>query len=417
MVGSRLSSATSRASVSGRGAFLLLAVSNLFVGLVVGTERTLVPLLGVQVFGLASAVAALSFIATFGLTKAIANLFSGAFRGSRRTQILVAGWVVGLPVPLAIMIAPSTGWWIVLFANVLLGVNQGLCWSSTVMMMIDQMPPARRGFAAGVNEFAGYGGVALAAFGTGWLAADFGLRPVPFLIGLVADILGLLLALWLARNLEAVPTAAGGTSLSLRVDRSLRRFTWRERALLPFHQAGLVTNLKDGIAWGLFPLLFAARGVSLTEIGVLVAVYPVTWGVVQLGTGPLSDRIGRGIPITAGMALQAGALVSVALGSGFTQWLFGMVLLGLGTALVYPTLQAAVADKVPSSDRDEALATYRFWRDMGFVVGALGGGILADSLGITETILTTAVIALGAGVLVGAAARGPCVFSERRLAA
>ncbi len=399
-----------------RAAFLLLAVSNLFVGLVVGTERTLVPLLGVQVFGLASALAALSFIATFGLTKAIANLFSGAFRGSRRTQILVAGWVVGLPVPLAIMITPSTGWWIVLFANVLLGVNQGLCWSSTVMMMIDQMPPARRGFAAGVNEFAGYGGVALAAFGTGWLAAAFGPRPVPFLIGLVADILGLLLALWLVRNLTAEPTLAGGTSLSLRVDRSLKRFTWRERALLPFHQAGLVTNLKDGIAWGLFPLLFAARGVSLTEIGLLVAVYPVTWGIVQLGTGPLSDRIGRGTPITAGMALQAAALVSVGLGSGFIQWFLGMVLLGLGTALVYPTLQAAVADKVHSSDRDEALATYRFWRDMGFVVGALGGGILADWLGITGTILTTAIIALGAGIVVGAATRGPYLFSERHLA-
>jgi MFS family permease len=408
-----LSSETSRASVRPRGAFLLLTVSNLFVGLVVGTERTLVPLLGVQDFGLTSAVAALSFIATFGLAKAISNLFSGAFRGSRRTQILVAGWVVGLPVPLAIMIAPSTGWWIVLLANVLLGVNQGLCWSSTVMMMIDQMPPSRRGFAAGVNEFAGYGGVALAAFGTGWLAASFGLRPVPFLIGLLADILGLLLALRLARTLVAVPTATGGTSLSLRVDRSLKRFTWRERALLPFHQAGLATNLKDGIAWGLFPLLFAARGVSLTQIGVLVAVYPITWGVVQLGTGPLSDRIGRTAPITAGMTLQAAALVAVGLGSGFTQWFLGMVLLGLGTALVYPTLQAAVADKVHSRDRDEALATYRFWRDMGFVAGALGGGILADWLGFTETTVITSVIVLGAGIVVGASSRALNVGSAR----
>jgi MFS family permease len=410
-------SETSRASLPGRGAFLLLAVSNLFVGLVVGTERTLVPLLGVQVFGLSSAVAALSFIATFGLTKAIANLFSGAFRGARRTQILAAGWIVGLPVPIAIMVAPPTGWWIVLFANVLLGVNQGLCWSSTVMMMIDQMPPSRRGFAAGANEFAGYGGVALAAFSTGWLAAVFGLRPVPFLIGVVADVLGLLLAVRLARNSGAIITPAGGAPLSLRVDRSLRRFTWRERKLLPFHQAGLVTNLKDGIVWGLLPLLFAARGVGLAEIGVLVAVYPVTWGLVQLGTGPLSDRIGRGVPIIAGMALQAAALVSIGLSFGFTQWLLGMVVLGLGTALVYPTLQAAVADKVHTRDRDEALATYRFWRDMGFVVGALGGGVLADGLGITETILITAVIALGAGVVVGGASRMPYALSKRPLPA
>jgi MFS family permease len=406
-----LSSATSTRSVGLRGAFLLLAVSNLFVGLVVGTERTLVPLLGVQVFGLTSAVAALSFIATFGLAKAIANLFSGAFRGSRRTQILIVGWLVGLPVPLAIMLAPSTGWWMVLLANVLLGVNQGLCWSSTVMMMIDQMPATRRGFAAGVNEFAGYGGVALAAFGTGWLAASFGLRPVPFLIGLVADILGLLLALGLARVSVAAPVPTRPIPISLRVDRSLIRFTWRVRGLWQFHQAGLVTNLKDGIAWGLFPLLFASRGVSLTEIGVLVAAYPITWGLVQLGTGPLSDRIGRAAPITAGMMLQAGSLLALGLGSGFTQWLFGMVLLGLGTALVYPTLQAAVADTVPAADRDEALATYRFWRDMGFVVGALGGGVLADWLGISKTILTTAIIALAAGVVVGTVTRGRSLAS------
>ncbi|MCI4353308.1 MAG: MFS transporter [Thermoplasmata archaeon] len=401
-----MSSAISRGSVSARGAFVLLAVSNLFVGLVVGTERTLVPLLGVQVFGLASAVAALSFIATFGVTKALANLVSGAFTGTRRTQILIAGWLVGLPVPLLIMFAPSTAWWIVLFANVLLGVNQGLCWSSTVMLMIDQMPPARRGFAAGVNEFAGYGGVGLAAFVTGWLAAAYGIRQIPFLLGFVADIFGLLLALWLARNLVAVAALKVETSFSLRVDRSLKRFTFRERALLPFHQAGLATNLKDGIAWGLFPLLFATHGVSLPEIGVLVAAYPATWGLVQLGTGPLSDKIGRGLPIVAGMALQAAALFGVALGSGFNEWLFAMVVLGLGTALVYPTLQAAVADAVRSRDRDEALATYRFWRDMGFVVGALGGGILADRLGLPETILATAVIAMSAGVVVGTAARG-----------
>jgi len=395
------------ASVLARRAFLLLAVSNLLVGMVVGTERTLVPLLGVQVFGLASAVAALSFIATFGLSKALANLFAGAFRGSHRSKILVAGWVVGLPVPLGIVLAPPNAWWIVLLMNVLLGVNQGLCWSSTVMMMIEQMPPNRRGFAAGVNEFAGYGGVAVAAFGTGWLAGSFGLRPIPFFIGLAADILGLLLALRIARTLSADPKPTGGSPLSLRVDRSLARFTWREGGLLPLHQAGLVTNLKDGIVWGLLPLLFAARGVGLVEIGLLTAIYPATWGVVQLGTGALSDRIGRAGPITAGMTLQAAALVEIGLGSGVAQWFLGMVALGLGTALVYPTLQAAVADKVESDDRNEALAAYRFWRDMGFVAGAIGGGILADGIGIPETIVATAVFALAAGIVVGAATRRP----------
>ena len=382
------------------GAFLVLTVSNLFVGLMVGTERTLVPLLGVTVFGLTSAVAALSFIATFGVTKAVANLFSGAFRGPRQVNTLLLGWVVGLPVPLAIMYAPPDGWWIVLFANVLLGINQGFCWSATVMMMIGLMPAARRGFAAGVNEFAGYGGVALAAVATGWLAASFGPRPVPFFIGVVADILGLSLSLFLRRRfLNGQPLGSKG-AVSIRVDRTLARFTWRVRGLLPFHQAGLVTNLKDGIVWGLFPLLLFTRGASLPEIGLLVAVYPLTWGTVQLGSGPLSDRIGRRGPIAFGMVLQAVALIGVVAGTGFSEWLISMIALGLGTAFVYPTLQAAVADHVPGSDKDPALATYRFWRDLGFAVGALGGGALADATSMSATVLATAGVALVAGAIV-----------------
>jgi MFS family permease len=408
MAGRRSSHAISGVSVRGRTAFVFLAVSNVFVGLLLGTERTLVPLLGVQVFGLGSAIAALSFIATFGVTKAVANLFSGAFRGPLRVRILAVGWALGVPVPLAIMYAPPGGWWIVLVANAFLGVNQGLCWSSTVMMMIDEMPPARRGLATGVNEFAGYGGVALAALGTGWLAGSFGLRPVPFLIGLGAAGIGLLFALVLVKGTSGpAASALPYTPLSFRIDRSLARFTWQKNSLRSLHVAGLVTNLKDGIVWGLVPLLLASRGLGIVGIGLVASVYPVTWGICQLGTGPLSDRVGRRGPIVLGMFLQATGLAILIAGSGLLEWLSAMTVIGLGTALVYPTLQAAIADRVPSIEKDEALAVYRFWRDSGFVAGALGGGFAADLAGIPAAVVATALVAIGAGLLVALGAHDP----------
>lgn len=394
--------------------FALLVLVNGFVGTMVGMERTLVPLLGEQVFGLGSRAAVLSFIATFGLVKALSNLFAGALAEQRgRRPLLLAGWVAGLPVPFLLMFAPPPHWWLVVLANVLLGINQGLCWSMAVVMKVDIAGERRRGLALGLNEFAGYAAVGLAAFLTGWLAGEFGLRPVPFLVGVVACFAGLALSwalvpetLHLARPHGPAAPAPWRSRLG-----DLRRLSARG-GMLTLNQAGLVNNLNDGVAWGLLPLLFAAGLAATSEVGLLVALYPVTWGVGQLVTGPLSDRVGRKPLIASGMAVQAAGLGLAATSAGFVPWAAAMVLLGVGTAMVYPTLLGAVGDAADPGERATALGVYRFWRDLGYVAGALGGGALADLAGLPATLGAVGALTLLSGLHVGVALRRPAAGGD-----
>jgi MFS family permease len=365
----------------------------------VGLERTVLPLVAEQEFGLVARGAILSFIVTFGFVKAATNFFAGRLGDVfGRKRVLVAGWMVGIPVPFLLMWAPSWSW--IVFANVLLGVNQGLAWSTTVIMKIDLVGPKARGLAMGLNEFAGYLAVALSALATGYVAEAFGLRPEPFYLGIAFVALGLGLTLLFVREttqhvalearrhatLEARGHAADAVDPELAGPLSTRRIfalaTWRHPALSSASQAGLVTNFNDGLAWGLFPLFFAAAGLSVGQIGVLTFIYPAAWGLLQLWTGGLSDRWGRKPLIAGGMLVQAAALFMVAGVSSFWPWFVGSALLGAGTAMAYPTLLAAVADVAHPTWRGSAVGVYRLWRDSGYAFGAIFAGVLADRLGI-----------------------------------
>lgn len=386
--------------------FSLLVLVNAFVGGMVGIERAILPLLAESEFGLASRTAILSFIASFGVVKALSNLFAGRLSDRiGRKGVLIAGWLVGLPVPLIIMFAPSWGW--IIFANVLLGINQGLCWSTTVIMKIDLVGPARRGLAMGLNEAAGYVAVALAALGAGYLAATYALRPQPFVLGLLFAVAGLLLSLFFvresqghaaveARQHQGGAAAAGQPSFA----QILLLTSWKDRALFAASQAGMVNNLNDGMAWGLFPLYFALAGLSIGEVSMLAAIYPAVQGLGQLGTGALSDHLGRKWLIASGMVVQAGGIFLIMLTSGFWPWAGGAALLGLGTALVYPTLLAVVGDVAHPSWRASAVGVYRLWRDGGYAVGALLAGLLADTLGLSWAIGAVGGLTLLSGIIV-----------------
>ncbi|WP_432133685.1 MULTISPECIES: MFS transporter [unclassified Streptomyces] len=387
--------------------FVLLVAVNALVGGVLGQERVVLPLLADEVFRLSAYTAALTYIAAFGATKAVTNFFAGALCDRYgRKPVLVAGWLVALPVPLLLIWAPAWGW--VVGANVLLGVNQGLTWSTTVIMKIDLVGPERRGLAMGLNEAAGYGALAVTALATGAIAAHAGLRPEPFLLGIAYAALGLGLSALAVREtrdharLEAVrhrPDRPGHHG-----DLTTGRIAWltsvRDRALSAASQAGLVNNLNDALAWGVFPLLFAAHGLSVARIGVLGALYPAVWGLGQPVTGWWSDRVGRKHLITAGMLLQAGAIALVALGTTFPVWATAQVLLGAGTALVYPTLLAVIGDVAHPAWRARAVGVYRLWRDGGFAVGALLAGALADAYGLTSAIWAVAALTAASGLLV-----------------
>lgn len=398
--------------------FWLLVLVNAFVGAMVGLERTVLPLLAEADFGLASKGAALSFVATFGLVKAITNFFAGRLGDVYgRRRILLLGWLAGLPVPLLVIWAPSWGW--IVFANVLLGINQGLAWSTTVVMKIDLVGPKRRGFAMGLNESAGYLAVAVSALATGYLAEAYGLRPAPFYLGIAFAALGLGVSLLFVREtrhhaeLEASAPARGARRYEASRARpsdpprdapTTRRIfalaTWKDPALSSASQAGLVNNLNDGLAWGLFPLFFAAAGLSVRQIGLLSALYPAAWGLFQLWTGALSDRWGRKWLIAAGMALQGVALFGIAALDGFAAWAAMAALLGLGTAMVYPTLLAAVGDVAHPSWRGSAVGVYRLWRDSGYAAGALLAGVLADLFGMDRAIAAVALLTVASGGLV-----------------
>jgi MFS family permease len=383
------------------GQFALLVGVNALVGGMVGQERTVLPLLATDVFGITSAVTALTFLAAFGVTKALANLAAGGLADRfGRKPVLVAGWIVGLPVPLLLIWAPSWGW--VVLANVLLGVNQGLTWSTTVIMKIDLVGPARRGLAMGLNEAAGYGAVAVTALVTGLLAERFGLRPAPFLVGLAYAGAGLAVSTLFVRETTGHVRLEQQTGSPAKPAwRSIvARTTFRDRSLSAACQAGLVNNLNDGMAWGLLPIFYAARGMSIGQIAVLTAIYPAVWAVAQIGTGAWSDRVGRKPLIVGGMLLQGAAIAGIAAGSSFAAWFVAAMVLGLGTALVYPTLLAAVADVAEPSWRGSAIGVYRLWRDLGFAIGAFVVGIAADAVGAQATIAIVAVLTAASGVVV-----------------
>ena len=399
--------------------FTLLVAVNALVGGMLGQERTVLPLLAEQVFRVPAYTSALVYIAAFGAVKAATNYLAGTLSDRYgRKPVLVAGWLVGLPVPLLLIWAPSWGW--VIAANVLLGINQGLTWSTTVIMKIDLVGPARRGLAMGLNEAAGYGAVAATALATGYLAADYGLRPAPFYLGLAYAALGLGVSTLFVREthhharlearghiarLAGGPTGAPPSEVAAHhaglTDRQIfTRTSFTDRALSSASQAGMVNNLNDGLAWGLFPLLFAAAGLSVARIGVLAALYPAVWGAGQLVTGALSDRVGRKPLIVAGMLLQAAALAGFALAGSFAAWAGAAVALGAGTAMVYPTLLAAIGDVAHPAWRARSVGIYRLWRDGGFAVGALLSGLVADAWGIRPAIWTVAALTAGSGLLV-----------------
>jgi len=387
--------------------FCLLVGVNALVGGMIGQERTVLPLLATREFGLTAFTSTLTFIAAFGVVKAITNFFAGTLSDRYgRKPVLVAGWLVGLPVPLLIIWAPTWGW--IVAANVLLGVNQGLTWSTTVIMKIDLAGPARRGMAMGLNEAAGYGAVAATALATGLIAERWGLRPAPFFLGIAYAALGLGLSTLVVREtrgharFEAVNDRSRHRHgrKDLTSGEVFRLTSFSEPSLSAASQAGLVNNLNDGLAWGLFPLYFAAAGLSVRAIGVLVAAYPAIWGLGQIATGPLSDRWGRKWLIVGGMWAQALAIALIAGATGFGAWLGATMLLGIGTAMVYPTLLATIGDVAHPRWRASSVGVYRLWRDGGFAVGALLAGVVADAYSVKAAIWVVAALTAASGLLV-----------------
>ena len=387
--------------------FSLLVLVNAFVGAMIGMERSVLPVIAEREFQLEARAALLSFIAIFGVSKALTNYVAGrwADRYGRR-PVLITGWLIATPVPLLLMWGPSWGW--ILGANLLLGVSQGLTWSTTVIMKIDLAGPERRGLAMGINECAGYLAVAGSALLTGYLAAELGPRPEPFYLGVGYVLLGATLSIFAVKETKGFVTIEGHQTNTAHTDEGatpsaqevIALTSWREPSLSSVSQAGMVNNLNDGMAWGLFPLIFSSVGMSLSEIGALSALYPAVWGGAQLFTGAWSDRVGRKWLIVSGMWLQALAIVVIASSATFHGFALGAGALGLGTALVYPTLLASIGDVAHPSWRASAVGVYRLWRDLGYAVGALLAGLIADQLGVLSATLSIAGLTFCSGLFV-----------------
>ncbi|ACL38210.1 major facilitator superfamily MFS_1 [Pseudarthrobacter chlorophenolicus A6] len=393
--------------------FMLLVAVNALVGGTLGQERTVLPLLATEAFHLDLYTGALTYILAFGLSKAAMNYFAGTLSDKYgRKPVLVAGWLAALPVPAMLILAPSWGW--IVTANVLLGISQGLTWSTAVIMKMDLVGPRQRGLAMGFNEAAGYLGVAATALATGYLATTYGLRPAPFLLGAAYIALGLGLTVLAVRETHhhafaeasGTPAAPGAAGAGLSTGQVFTLTSFRDRSLSAASQAGLVNNLNDGLAWGLFPVLFAGAGLGVGQIGIIAAAYPAVWGAAQLVTGAASDRWGRKWFIAAGMLVQAAALAMVAAGSTFEAWLGAAVVLGIGTAMVYPTLLASIGDVAHPAWRARAVGIYRLWRDAGFAAGALLAGLIADLYGIPVAVAAVAGITAVSGIVVAVRMRG-----------
>jgi MFS family permease len=384
--------------------FSLLVLVNAFVGAMIGMERTVLSAIAEQEFMLVAHTAILSFIVVFGVSKALTNYYAGRFSDAYgRKIVLVAGWLIATPVPFLLMWAPSWNW--VLLANLFLGVSQGLTWSTTVIMKIDLAGPRNRGMAMGINEFAGYFAVGAAALATGWIAGNYGLRPQPFYLGVAFVLAGLALSIFAVRETRGyaqheaslgIPTAPADIPAQKTI---FWQTSLRDPNLSSISQAGLVNNLNDGMAWGLFPLVFAAAGMTLAQIGWLAAIYPTVWGISQLFTGALSDRIGRKWLIASGMWVQAIGIALIIVNREFHAFVWGAVLLGVGTAMVYPTLLAAIGDVVNPAWRASTVGVYRLWRDMGYAIGALLSGAIADLFGVPMAMWLVAALTFLSGVI------------------
>lgn len=383
--------------------FSLLLLVNAFVGAMVGLERTIIPLIATTEFGLTSVSVTLSFIISFGVIKALANLFTGrnADRIGRK-PLLVAGWIVGLPVPFIVIFAPSWSW--IVFANVLLGINQGLCWSSAVIMKIDLVGKVGRGRATGLNEFSGYVAMSLATVGLGWIAAETALRPYPFYFGIGFALMGLLLSVFFVHETHHyAKKEAQQHHHTIEKELSFwaifRRVSWEDKRFFSLSQGGLVNNLNDVVIWGMLPLLALQTGITIEQTAAIGSIYLGVWGVGQLFTGELSDTIGRKLLITGGLWFTAGGIFMLALTDVIALWFVAAAVMGFGTAMVYPTFLAAMSDLAPPDWRASALGVYRLWRDSGYAFGALLGGILSDVFSIQVAIIVIGVITLGSGII------------------
>lgn len=383
--------------------FALLVMVNAFVGAMLGLERTVVPLIAAEEFALTSVSVTLTFIISFGIVKALANLFAGhnADRVGRK-PLLVAGWLIGLPVPFIIILAPSWSW--IVFANILLGIQQGLCWSSAVIMKVDLVGPVGRGRATGLNEFAGYLAMALSTIVVGWIAAETALRPYPFYLGIVFAVSGLVLSVFFVRETRghALQEAAQHHQLgeNLSFWRIFQRVSWQDKAFFSLSQGGLVNNLNDVVIWGLLPLLAVSAGISVAQAAAVGGTYLGVWGITQLFTGALSDRIGRKSLVTGGLWVQSAGIGLFVVGADASAWLLASIVMGLGTGMVYPTLLAAISDLAHPSWRASALGVYRLWRDSGYAVGAIAGGILADLFTIQVAVLVISALTAASGFMI-----------------
>jgi MFS family permease len=369
-----------------REQFVLLVIINAFVGGMVGLERSILPQIATIEFHIAAKTAILSFIVVFGIVKAITNYYTGALANKfGRKNLLVAGWVIGIPIPFMLMFAASWSW--IIAANVLLGINQGLTWSSTVVMKIDLVGEKQRGFAMGLNEFAGYISLALVAFLTGWIASEYGIRPYPFYTGVVLVLLGLLTSMFLVKDTKhhvAMETATNTIPLLKNI---FRDTTWKNKNLGSVTQAGLINNLNDGMVWGIFPILLATKGFTIAEIGIVTAIYPAVWGFGQLFTGRMADRFCKKNMLYIGMFLQSIALMLLVWANTMFHFIVLSFILGWGTAMVYPTFLATVAENTHPQDRAKSIGIFRFWRDLGYAIGAILTGIIADLVSINASII------------------------------
>ena len=379
--------------------FALLVIINAFVGGMIGMERSILPKIADAEFHIAAKTAILSFIIVFGVVKAITNYFTGAFANRiGRKNLLVIGWIIGIPVPFILMYAPDWNW--IVAANILLGLNQGITWSSTVMMKIDLVGERQRGLAMGLNEFAGYVAVAAVAFLTGWIAGNYGLRPYPFYLGVAISFLGLLSSWLFVRDTKQhVAQEAISSNISPLKD-IFWETTWKDKNLGSVTQAGLVNNLNDGIVWGIIPILLASKNFNIQEIGVITAIYPAVWGMGQIITGKMADRLCKKDMLFWGMVLQAVALILFVIAATITQFVLLAILLGWGTAMVYPTFLASIAENTRPQDRAKSLGVFRFWRDLGYAIGAIITGIIADALGINYSIIFIGVLTFVSGMII-----------------
>ena len=379
--------------------FTLLVIINAFVGGMVGLERSILPQIAEKEFHIAAKTAILSFIVVFGVVKAITNYFMGALANRiGRKNLLTLGWLFGIPVPFVLMYAGNWNW--IVAANILLGMNQGLTWSSTVVMKIDLVGEKQRGFAMGLNEFAGYLALALVAFLTGWIASEFGLRPYPFYIGIVLSVLGFFGSWLLIKDTHHHVTHETTTSKVPKLENIFWHTTWKNKILGSVTQAGLVNNLNDAMAWGLFPILMTTKGFSIGQIGIVTAVYPIVWSVAQLLTGKMADRFCKKDLLFIGMFLQGLVLLAFTFAASMTHFILLSILLGWGTAMVYPTFLAAIAENTHPADRANSLGVFRLWRDSGYAIGAILAGVIADTLGINASIIAIGLLTiLSSGVI------------------